>query len=285
MLESALKKGTLSPTEQERAENAIAYGKTHRKYDVEDWGGLLRRAMGFANRRGFVVTSIAELWENPAFLSEWAGQFEVPVYVDAGIGGKWTRIGDLPASIRAEQSVGEKYDLIVTKGASLETRPYTISDDTRVQVLECDFSGDGKPDLVVEDFGDVGSNGYWYGFWESLPDGSYARRESLQTVGLCVLPAKDGGGCGFVTIGKDSNPVLVPSLLTFRDGKAVYESVGPKPIFMSDADGGGIYIHAPFIGAGNGMGWKLLEGGYGVFFRPLFWVWEPCRVQGLPETM
>lgn len=285
MLASALKNGNLSPTELKRAKNAIAHGKTHREYDIEDWGGLLRRAMDYADRRGFVVTSIAELWENSAILSEGAGQFEVPVYADAEIRGQWMKIGDLPASIRAEQSVGEKYELLVTKGSSLETRPYTISDDTRVQVLECDFSGDGKPDLVVEDFGNVGSNGYWYDFWESLPDGSYSHRESLQTVGLCVLPAKNGSGCGFVTVGKESNPVLVPSLLTFRDGKAIYESVGPKPIIMSDANGSTIYLHVPFIGAGNGMGWKLLEGGYGVFFRPLFWVWEPCHVQGLPETI
>ena len=282
MLESALEKGMLSDDERKRAEDALAFGKEHREYDIEDWGGLVKRAMDYAESHGFRTDPFAELWNAPELLGQLAGVGELADYAVAGIRGKWMRIGDLPQSVRAEQSVGEKYDLLVLAGGSVESHSYTISDDTRVQVLECDFSGDGRTDLVVEEFGSVGSIGYSYGFWESLPDGSYVCRKSLQVVGLCALPSKNGGACGFVTIEKYSNPVLVPRLLTFRDGKAVHERIGTKPVFMSDAHEDRLYLNAPFIGAGYGMGWKLLEGSYGIFFRPLFWVWEPGSVQGFP---
>ena len=282
MLESALKMGMLSDDERERAEKALAFGKDHRQFDIEDWGGLVKRAMDYADSHGFLTSPFAELWDAPELLEQLAGMVELPAYAAAGIRGKWMRIGDLPPSVRAGQSVGEKYDLLVLAGGSVESHSYTISEDTRVQVLECDFSGDGRTDLVVEEFGSVGSIGYSYGFWESLPDGSYDCRESRQVVGLCALPPKNGGACGFVTIEKDSNPVLVPGLLTFRDGKAVHETIGAKPIAMSDAHDDRLYIHAPFIGAGYGMGWKMLEGSYGIYFRPLFWIWEPGSVQGLP---
>ena len=284
MLESALERGNLSESERERAENALAFGKTHRDHDIEDWGGLVKRAMDYADRRGFVTVPFTDLWENPELLEQLAGQVILADYATCGIRGTWTRVGDLPPSVRSGQSVGGEYILLVLAGDSVESHAYAISEDTRVQVLECDFSGDGRTDLVVEEFGNVGSLGYVYGFWESLPDGSYVCRESLQVVGLCALPPKNGGACGFVTLEKITNPVLAPGLLTFRDGKTVHERIGTKPVVMSDAHDDRLYLRAPFIGAGYGMGWKMLEGAYGVFFRPLFWAWEPGFVQGLPAA-
>lgn len=284
VLESTLKYGKLSGEQRKRAKDALAFGKSHREVDIEDWGGLVARTMEYADRRGFVAKTLAPLWGNPSVLDNLRGMVELADYAEAGIHGKWVRIGDLPKEMRESQTVGEKYNLYVSgKGESHTTVEYVISDDTKVQVIECDFTGDGRADFVVEEFGNVGSLGYWYDFWETLPDGSHMLRETLQTVGMCTLPPKNGGACGFAVLQKASNPVLVSSLLTFKGGEAALEPACERPVAMADAHDDRIYANAPFIGAGYGLGWKMLEGHFKVFFRPVFWPWEPGAIQGLPE--
>lgn len=94
---------------------------------------------------------------------------------------------------------------------------FKVGTNTLVQVLKCDFTGDGRADMVVELFDAVGSAGYWYNFYSQLPNGSYTNAYEQQTVGLCVLPKKEGKGCGFLTVDKIKNPVLSTRLLEYRD--------------------------------------------------------------------
>ena len=284
MFETVRDRGGLSKNQRERVGRALAFEREHREYGIEDWGGLVKQSMDFAARRGFFTSSVAALWgygSDKVMLVGEGGHDELLDYAAAGIRGKWIRIGDLPPTVRNGQSIGETHTIVRVAGDA-ENIDYVISEDTRVQTVVCDFSGDGRPDLVVEEFGNVGSAGYWYGFWEALPNGDYVQRKSVQVVGLCALASVDNGPCGFVVFEKVTNPVLSASLLTFKDGKEVVEDALPRPVVMFDAQFGGIYAHAPFIGQGHGAAWAYIEG-LGGFYRPLLWVWEPCYVQGLPE--
>ena len=107
---------------------------------------------------------------------------------------------------------------------------YTVTESNLVQVLKCDFTGDGIEDMVVEDLLSVGSGGYWYSFYEATADGGYKKVDGggVQLVGLCAIPRKDSRGCGFIVIGKDSNPVLTANILSVKDGKLVWEAIFEK---------------------------------------------------------
>lgn len=153
-----------------------------------------------------------------------------------------------------------------------------IETNTLVQVLKCDFTGDGRADMVVEQFDAAGSYGYGHNFYGQLPNGSYTNVYALQTVGLCALPKKDGKGCGFLTVDKVENPVLATRLLEYRNGKMESVNANDKPFFMLDAQAEQLYLAAPFIGAGYGLGWRILEG-RGVWYRPLFWPWKAGTVR------
>ena len=111
-------------------------------------------------------------------------------YENAGVFGEWVHIGDLPYEVQLDQLVGGTNFMIVMVRESLESANVPISSNTLVQVLRCDFTGDGRSDMVVEQFGNVGSDGYWYGFYMQQPDGVYTNIYEVQTVGLCAFPKK-----------------------------------------------------------------------------------------------
>ena len=160
---------------------------------------------------------------------------------------------------------------------------YTVTESNLVQVLRCDFTGDGLEDMVVENYRSTGSGGYWYSFYEATGNGGYKAIDEVQLVGLCALPRKLGKGCGFLIIDKESNPVLSASLYVFKDGKLSCERAATKPFYMLDAEESRIYMAAPFIGAGYGMGWRLLES-RGVWFRSVYWPWKQGEVQDYKEA-
>lgn len=84
-------------------------------------------------------------------------------------------------------SEGDTKFMIVMVGESLESASVPISSNTLVQVLRCDFTGDGRSDMVVEQFGNVGSGGYWYGFYMQQPDGT------ILVTGQKFYPKEDDG--------------------------------------------------------------------------------------------
>ncbi len=92
------------------------------------------------------------------------------------------------------------------------------------------------------------------------------------------MPKKNGRGCGFLTVDKIENPVLSTRLLEYRDGKMIGTEAHAKPFYMLDAQGDRLYLAAPFIGAGYGVGWRILEG-RGTWYRPLFWPWKAGTVR------
>lgn len=242
-------------------------------------------AAAFAERNGFVSSPYAEHWQRLGIRESMEEAKVASSYAKAGIVGGWLKIGDLPHEIRADQPVGDVHSIMpYVDGPACEPVEIPITTNTPVQVLTCDFTGDGRKDIVVEQFNSVGAAGYWYKFYMRKSDGSYTNILELQTVGLCALPGKQGGACAFLDVGKESNPVLDVDLLTLKNGEPRREKVGPKAFCMLDAQEDRIYMAAPFIGAGYGLGWKLQEG-RGIWYRPLFWPWKQGTVHGFEEVL
>lgn len=270
--------GKLSEKERERAEEAFAFALEEHETEFEDWDGLVALAARAAEEKGFEPEPFTSLWRTLGSDGEMENGDVAKAYAEKGIAGGFVAIGDLPDDVKAHQSLGESNHIMVLKDDDIESREYVTGPEHLVQVLRCDFTGDGVVDLVVETFGAVGSDGYWYDFFEGRPDGSHVLRESLQTVGLCAIPRADGGACGFLHVAKDGNPVLDARLLTFQNGDANYEALTGLTA-MIDVFPTRIYFAVPFIGPGFGLGWEVLEG-RGIWYRPLFWPWKAGTVQG-----
>ena len=285
-IELALKSCCLGEEDTHWATKALEYAKDDDAHEhlMEDWDGLVRTAAAFAERKGFETKPYADGWAN-RYIEPDEDADIAAVYRKVGIVGEWRRIGDLPEAARKEQPIGESdYILIYGEGKDESFKyEYKVTASNLVQVLKCDFTGDGRGDLVVEDYRATGSGGYCYSFYEGTADGDYRKIDDMQLVGLCALPRKGGKGCGFVVIEKECNPVLSASLVVCKGGKLVSESASSKPFYMLDAAEGSIYTMAPFIGAGYGLGWRHLEG-RGVWFRPLYWPWKPGFVWGYDEA-
>jgi len=262
LLELARTKGNLSASARERVNEALAYVLAERDEDLEDWSGLVALSAAFAEKKGYVTEPYASAWQMRGY-EPMTNAVCVSAYRKAHIYGGLQPICDLPHEVRNDQA---------EKGTN------------RVQVVVCDFTGDGKSDLVVERLGAVGSYGYWYDFYRRNPDGLYTNVYALQTVGLCVLPKKEGGGCGFLTVNKCSNPVLSVCLLNYANGEMQSESAHAKPFYMLDAEEKVLYIAAPFIGGGLGLGWSILAE-RGVWYRPIYWPWKPDTVPGLSRVL
>lgn len=283
-----LESTALTPRQKGIVSNNLEYVAGVHDRDFEDWSGLVAKAAAFAEAKGFMVEPFATQWQELGnYRDDMADADMAAAYSKTGIVGEWMRIGDLPESIRKDQTAvgGKDYLLIYVKeeGEPYEYE-YAVTESNSVQVLKCDFTGDGRQDMVVEDFRDVGSDGFHYSFYEALPDGMYTNVADVQLVGLCALPSKDGGACGFIVVGKDRNPVLTASLMTIEDREVVFRNVNDKPFYMIDAEQDRIYRPAPFIGAGYGLGWRHLES-RGVWYRPLFWPWKQGEVQGYAEAV
>ena len=280
-LKLALAKANLKGRERERAEECLEWLASKREYDYVDWSGLVDASCGFAERRGYAVRPFMYGWmeqartpEEPAFAHE---------YEKNGIEGGWMRIHDLPTEARMLQHVGNATAILIHDNEEFVDVDYVISTNTLVQVLKCDFDGDGLRDMVVEEFGAVGSGGYWYNFLRKNQDGSYSNILSIQTVGLCAVPSTNGCSCAFVNITKESNPILSASLISWWDGEMLSYEANALPFCMQDAEEDSIYPHAPFIGAGYGLGWHIWQG-QGKWYRPLYWPWKRGVVQGHAEA-
>ena len=282
-LHRAIDKGRLLPEDLSRARRMLEFMEQEHDHYYEDWSGLVSRAAAFAEKLGYSTHPYVDSWQ---WLEYDGGQERPKIaseYGKAGVVGEWVKIGDLPETIRKDQYVGEEGHILIFMDD--DEKPfnysYTVTESNLVQVLKCDFTGDGKKDMVVEDFLSVGSGGYWYSFYEALAEGGYKKvdGEGVQLVGLCAIPRKDNNGCGFIVIGKESNPVLNASILSIKDGKFVWESVSETPVYLLDAKEDEIYAPAPFIGGGYGLGFRHLES-RGVWYRPLFWPWKQGEVQG-----
>ena len=287
-LKQALAKGDLSADDRSRAKNALGFSEQEHEHDYEDWSGLVQRAAAFAERFGYSALPYADGWlwleyeggkERPGIASE---------YGRAGIVGEWMKIGDLPEPIKKDQDIGGEDYILIFRDGSEETFEYSyvVTESNLVQVVKCDFNGDGRGDMVVETLSSVGSGGYWYGFYEATENGGFKKigDGGVQLAGLCAIPRKDGKGCGFIVIDKVSNPVLAASILSVKDGEFVSNPVPGKSIYMLDAKPGKIYMPAPFIGAGYGIGFRHLES-RGIWYRPVFWPWKQGEVQGWKDAV
>ena len=280
-LKLALAKANLKDRERARAEECLEWLASKREYDYVDWSGLVDAACGFAEKRGYAVRPFMYGWmeqartpEAPAFAHE---------YEKNGIEGVWMRIRDLPSEARVLQHVGDTIAILIHAAEEFVDVDYVISTNTLVQVLKCDFDGDGRRDMVVEEFGSVGSGGYWYDFLRQNQDGSYSNILSVQTVGLCAAPSTNGCSCAFVNITKESNPIFSASLISWCDGEMLSYDANALSFCMLDAEEDSIYPHAPFIGAGYGLGWYIWQG-QGKWYRPLYWPWKRGIVQGHAEA-
>lgn len=279
-LEKVLSHGEPSPDQRERAEGALAFAREEHDTGFEDWNGFVELAARAAAKKGFETDPYATHWSLLSLDSPMESEEVARAYAGKGIVGEWVAIGELPEDVREHQMLGETISIATLKDDEIKSKEFAIAPEHVVQVLRCEFTGDGVADMVVESFGSVGSGGYFYDFFAGRPDGSHVLCESLQTVGLCALPRADGGPCGFLHFSKYANPVLDADILTFKDEKAVYERAVEKDTVMIDVFPDRIYFAAPFVGSDYGLGWKILEG-RGYWYRPLFWPWKPGTVQGL----
>ena len=287
LLKLALGEGGLNSTDEEWAKGALEYASGEHGHYLEDWAGLVLAAASFAEKRGFQTKPFADGWSDRMLKGSEESADIAAKYKEAGIVGEWRRIGDLPQDVRKGQvALGDKSYILMQSDDGMKPYPYEydITESNLVQVLRCDFTGDGREDMVVENYCSAGSGGYYYAFYEAKGDGVYSEVEEVQLVGLCVLPRKTGKGCGFIVIGKISNPVLSASLYVYKNGKLECEDVAEKPFYMLDAEEDRIYMMAPFIGAGYGIGWRILEG-RGIWFRPVYWPWKQGEVQGYREAV
>ncbi len=286
LLKLALGEGNLDSEDAEWAKGALEDASGEHEHYLEDWEGLVLAATSFAEKRGFQTKPFAAGWAERMLEGGEEDAAIAAKYKEAGIVGEWRRIGDLPPDVRKGQALGyESYILIYNDdGERTYSYHYNITESNLVQVLRCDFTGDGREDMVVEKYCSTGSDGHDYSFYEAKGDGTYREVDEVQLVGLCVLPRKTGRGCGFLVLGKDSNPVLSASLYVFKNGKLECEDVAPKSFYMLDAEGNGIYMMVPFIGVGYGLGWRLLES-RGVWVRPVYWPWKKGEVQGYREAV
>lgn len=305
LLGALLQKGRLDEAEQQDAQEAYLLKNVDGmdEYHYEDWSGMVAFGGKIADEMGYKTEPFISGWQ---MMSYWEPKSDdvVAAYEKAGIEGEWVRIGDLPREVQREQFLlGEKESCSCYFGKEMVDLELPVTPDVRVQVLKCDFSGDGRKDMIVEQYGSVGSGGYCYDFYKSLSDGSYTNVLSLQTVGLCALPKKDGTGCGFLCVYKDSNPILSMSLLSFKGFKdglekikgnanyefaksedGVYDSISfIKNFCMLDAAEDRIYLPAPFIGAGYGLGWRYLQY-QNHWYRPLYWPWKKGEIRGFEEA-
>jgi len=255
LLELARTKGFLDASARERVNEAMAFVLSEHDEDMEDWGGLVAVSAAFAEKKGYETEPYASSWQMRGYASMTNASC-VAAYRKAHIYGGWQSVCDLPREVRADQAE---------------------NGTNRVQAISCDFTGDGKYDLIVERLGAVGSYGYWYDFYRRQPDGTYTNIYAVQTVGLCVLPKRAGRGCGFLSVSKCSNPILSVALLTYENGEMKSEPAHERPFCMLDAEEKVLYLAAPFIGGGLGSGWSILEE-RGVWYRPLFWPWKPGKV-------
>lgn len=277
VLKLALEKSELSDRQKKRAENCLEYLDQEHEADFEDWFGLVTLSAEFAARKGYATEPYAARWSRRR-LWKMEDKDIAAAYEKTGIEGSFMRIGDLPAEARRWQHEGEKGEMSVYVGEKSGSGSYSITSNTLVQVLKCDFNGDGRKDLVVEEFDAVGSYGYCYNFFLQTPSGSYTNVLNLQTVGLCALPSTNGTSCAFIHVAKDSNPILRTSLITYKDGKMQFEETNERPFCLTDAREDSIYVAAPFIGGGYGLGWSHLRA-QGTWYRPLFWPWKAGTIQ------
>ncbi len=235
------------------------------EYIYDDWSGMITFSEPYLKHKGYEVSPYMDLWRFINWYPEHANDTGIgEVYREVGIVGTFKRVDELPPAARPSAMALESY---ASDGA----------DTNQLQVLECDFTGDKRVDLVVEACS-VGAKGYWYDFFQQKPDGSYTNVLSLQTVGLCALPRKKGGPVGFYVVEKTGNPMLNASLLSFDiAGEASLRPIFDRDFYMIDAEKDRIYSAAPFIGAGYGLGWKFLSK-KGIWYRPLYWPWKAGKV-------
>lgn len=281
-LKLAITRGHLASNVLEWCEGSLAFCREDHKEDWEDWSGLVARSSAFAERHGYEIAPFARDW----MWQGWGGANAAcaAAYERAGISGSFVRIGDLPGEIRENQLMGESFPISISVQDKVMLVDRAITTNTLVQVLTCDFTGDGRKDLVVEDCGAVDADGYWYDFYRQLPNGSYTNVYKAQVVGLCALPKKGGGACGFLLVGKCSDPVLETKLLSLEHGEDLLSDANMRPFRMLDVEEDGLYAPAPFIGGGYGFAWNILEG-RGKWFRPLYWPWRQGEVQGHAEAV
>ena len=165
---------------------------------------------------------------------------------------------------------------------------YKISESNLVQVLKCDFTGDGMEDWVVEQCSTMESDDYRYSFWKQTADGSYEKIDCLQFIGLCAMPRMDGKGCGFLIVERE-DLVITVDLLEFNGTGFDRTPVSAKPFDEIEPYEVRYHIGAPFIGSqfigvGYGFGRRQLES-KGVWFRPLLWPWKQGFVQSYEEAI
>lgn len=156
------------------------------------------------------------------------------------------------------------------------TRHFKASPRVRVQVVSCDFTGDGLSDLVVWLPGRTDDSGDEYGFFERQKEGGRYRLmgEPIRNVGLCILPKNDGT-VGFVALVKMSDTTVAPGLLDCTDveGKKCLRIAWmlPRSYYLRELEDEKVHPEMPFMGRDNSERAAYLA--TGKYQHTLCWPW------------
>ena len=252
----------------------------------EDWEGLMLAAAEALRQRGYAADGILSDWTDVESARANAFARAMDSYRKAGIAGVMTPIGELPAEIRHDQPEGgERMLLLPDEGGGVFEHRVPVTERTKVAVLSCDFTGDGRSDMVVEVFGAQTPRGALFRFYERTEYNRYKSvGEAVACAGLCAVPRASGGACGFLAIGTESDGTLSLSLMTCAGGRMDSRALCGKSFRMLDARDDEVYRPVPYIGAGRGRGWLLLES-RGERCLPLFWPWKTGELEGYAEAV
>lgn len=226
-------------------------------YDVGTWPDLLQTLSKTLGGLGYRAGEYLQFWhaDQAAAGFEALRKRTADLYRRHGIFGRQVEVSDLPKEIAAK---------------------FSSSTRDRVQVVLCDFTGDGLDDLVVELLGQADPDGELYGFFERQREGGYALvGEPIRVVGMCVVPAEQGAPV-FLVMLKRTHDVLSAGVIdcTVINGKSCLRIAWPleRSYGLREFAGEAVDQRLPFMGRRNRAHIRnLAEGNYQ---RPLCWPWK-----------
>jgi len=226
-------------------------------YDIGSWEGLLMKLGLRMKEFGYSYEDIFRFWSLDRYTEEWTDLRQTirKLYSNNKIYGMTCDIRDLPP------------DVVKHLGPTLSKK---------VQAVSCDFTGDGRRDLIVELAGCSNENGELYGFFEMLPSKGYRLiGEPIRTVGMCILP-DEGRGVQFLVLVKMSSEVVAAGVMdcTMVNKKPCLRVAWPldRSYCLGELVNERVHRKVPFMGKRNAARVRhIAEGNY---VRPICWPWR-----------
>lgn len=145
----------------------------------------------------------------------------------------------------------------------------------RVQAVLCDFTGDGRGDLIVELAGCSDPSGVLYGFFERRKEGYVLLGKPVRTIGMCVIPKERGGVVALVLIKRTDTTLSAGVIDSTQLDKGTCLRIAwllDRSFMLDGLDGAGMVSRLPFMGERSPERIRVID--EGAYARPLCWVWK-----------